>query len=84
MLNEESIIDDDPKNQIAIFKDKQGQIHAYSAKCTHLGCTLTWNPLETSFDCPCHGSRFDIDGNVLTGPAGASLEKVEIMSFIEH
>ena len=73
LLNEGAIIDDDPKNPIAIFKDKQGQIHAYSAKCTHLGCTLTWNPLETSFDCPCHGSRFYNNSEVINGPDNTKL-----------
>ncbi len=48
---------------------KDGEFHAISATCTHLGCTVQWRGEEKEFDCPCHGSRFDADGNVLGGPA---------------
>lgn len=70
-----AIIEENPDNPIAVYKDKNGQVHAFSAKCTHLGCTLTWNPLEKSFDCPCHGSRFFNNGKVINGPANKELEK---------
>ena len=49
---------------VAAYRDKDGAIHAVSATCTHLGCRLSWNPAERAWDCPCHGSRFDYDGNV--------------------
>ena len=56
--------------KIAAYRDDKGKLHIYSAICTHLGCTLSWNPLEKSFDCPCHGSRFSsLSGNVINGPA---------------
>lgn len=42
---------------IAVYKD-ENELHPYSAVCTHMRCTVTWNPMEKSFDCPCHGSRF--------------------------
>ncbi|MDM1295693.1 Rieske 2Fe-2S domain-containing protein [Sphingobacterium sp. N143] len=42
-----------------------------------MGCTVTWNPSEQSWDCPCHGSRFDIEGNVLNGPAITNLKREE-------
>ncbi|MGH9975250.1 MAG: ubiquinol-cytochrome c reductase iron-sulfur subunit [Nitrososphaeraceae archaeon] len=42
--------------------------------CTHMGCTVTWNNSEKSFDCTCHGSRFSPSGNVINGPANTSLE----------
>jgi glycine/D-amino acid oxidase-like deaminating enzyme/nitrite reductase/ring-hydroxylating ferredoxin subunit len=60
--------------KIAVYKDHRGQLHTYSAVCTHLGCIVTWNNLEKSFDCPCHGSRFSPAGNVINGPANTALE----------
>jgi glycine/D-amino acid oxidase-like deaminating enzyme/nitrite reductase/ring-hydroxylating ferredoxin subunit len=57
----------------AVYRDEAGQLHERSAVCTHLGCAVQWNPAERSWDCPCHGSRFDVDGNVLNGPAHAPL-----------
>ena len=62
------------EKKIAAYKDHKGQLHTYSAVCTHLGCTLTWNNSEKSFDCPCHGSRFSPSGNVINGPANTALE----------
>jgi Rieske Fe-S protein len=61
--------------KLAIYKDSKGQVHMYSAVCTHLGCIVRWNELEKSFDCPCHGSRFSGQtGKVVNGPANSSLE----------
>lgn len=53
----------------AVHRDEQGNLHERSAVCTHLGCVVHWNTAETSWDCPCHGSRFDVEGLVLAGPA---------------
>jgi Rieske Fe-S protein len=53
----------------AVYKDDEGQVHIRSAFCTHLGCLLTWNNLERTWDCSCHGSRFEREGRVLHGPA---------------
>ena len=62
------------KSKQAIYKDFQGKIHTYSAVCTHLGCVISWNELEKSFDCPCHGSRFSgKTGNIINGPANNNL-----------
>lgn len=58
---------------LAAFRDEQGQLMIVSAKCTHMGCGLTWNEAETSWDCHCHGSRFAPNGKVLEGPALAPL-----------
>ena|SRR5712691_3581431 len=58
---------------LAVFKDEDGGIHALLPRCTHMGCTVDWNDSERTWDCPCHGSRFDVDGNVLKGPAGKGL-----------
>ena len=59
--------------KVAVYKDPQGQTHACSAICPHLGCVVHWNELETSWDCPCHGSRFDAYGHLLAGPANSGL-----------
>jgi len=56
--------------QLAVYRDTLGALHEHSALCTHLGCVVSWNAAEQSWDCPCHGSRFDrLDGHVLNGPA---------------
>jgi Rieske Fe-S protein len=62
------------EKKIAAYKDYNGQLHTYSAQCTHLGCILTWNNSEKSFDCLCHGSRFSPLANAINGPANTSLE----------
>jgi len=61
----------------ACYRDESGAVHAVSARCTHLGCIVGWNAAEKSWDCPCHGSRFDIDGAVLQGPAVNPLKPAE-------
>jgi Rieske Fe-S protein len=58
-----------------VYRDDYGALHAVSLRCTHLGCLLRFNGAERSWDCPCHGSRFDVDGSVLEGPAVAPLAK---------
>ncbi|SDJ02516.1 Glycine/D-amino acid oxidase [Arthrobacter subterraneus] len=63
--------------QTAAYRDEQGVLHQVSAVCTHMGCTVGWNNGERSWDCPCHGSRFDPDGQVLHGPASKPLPKRE-------
>ena len=54
---------------VAAFKDEQGQVHAVSAVCTHMGCLVGWNATDRTWDCPCHGSRFELSGEVIHGPA---------------
>ncbi|MDD5018142.1 MAG: FAD-dependent oxidoreductase, partial [Eubacteriales bacterium] len=61
----------------AVYRDKEGGVHAYKAHCTHMGCPLEYNEAENSFDCPCHGSRFSMDGEVIEGPAKQPLEKIK-------
>ena len=62
----------------AVYRDEQGQLHAVSAVCTHMMCIVHWNNGEKSWDCPCHGSRFSIDGELLEGPAIMDLRKVDL------
>jgi Rieske Fe-S protein len=59
--------------KLAAFVAANGELQLRSAKCTHLGCTVGWNPAEKTFDCPCHGSRFAPDGSVVNGPAARPL-----------
>jgi glycine/D-amino acid oxidase-like deaminating enzyme/nitrite reductase/ring-hydroxylating ferredoxin subunit len=63
--------------KIAMYKDERGHTHECSAVCTHAGCVVHWNSTEKSWDCPCHGSRFNPYGKVLNGPAIADLEITE-------
>ena len=67
--------EEEKSDPVAIYKDGKGILHAFSAVCTHLGCTIIWNSLEKSFDCPCHGSRFSSTGKVINGPANSNLEQ---------
>ncbi|HET9349989.1 MAG TPA: FAD-dependent oxidoreductase [Burkholderiales bacterium] len=63
--------------KLAVYRDDEGQLHACEAKCPHLGCLVHWNPAETTWDCPCHGSRFDRYGKVINGPANRDLAPAE-------
>lgn len=55
--------------KVGAYKDETGTVHLVSVRCPHLGCQLAWNPEERSWDCPCHGSRFDYTGKRISGPA---------------
>ncbi len=65
------------RTKLAIYRDPAGQLHEKSAVCSHLGCIVHWNNVEKTWDCPCHGSRFDNAGDVLNGPAIYGLKAVE-------
>jgi Rieske Fe-S protein len=54
-------------------KDEKGGTHVFAINCSHLGCPIGLNATDKTFDCPCHGSRFNLDGTVLHGPAAAPL-----------
>lgn len=58
---------------VAVHRDLAGHLHERSAVCPHLGCIVAWNGVESTWDCPCHGSRFDVDGRVVNGPASSDL-----------
>ena len=67
----------DGLTRLAVYRDADGALHRRSAVCPHLGCVVAWNPAERSWDCPCHGSRFDPFGRVLNGPALTPLAEVD-------
>lgn len=58
------------------YRDEQGKFHRISLRCPHMGCELLWNPDEKSWDCPCHGSRFDYDGRLIDNPARENKKKI--------
>ena len=60
-------------DKLAAYRDEKGALHVCQARCPHLGCVVHWNPAEVTWDCPCHGSRFDPYGKVINGPANRDL-----------
>ena len=63
--------------QVGECRDESGDFHRVSARCTHLGCIVRWNQGDSTWDCPCHGSRFEPDGTVRNGPAAKPLGSAE-------
>ncbi len=63
--------------KLAVYRDAEGRLHERLAACPHLGCIVQWNPGESTWDCPCHGSRFDAYGRVINGPANRDLASGE-------
>jgi Rieske Fe-S protein len=61
---------------VAAYRDEKGTVTKLSATCTHMGCTVEWNTAERTWDCPCHGSRFEPTGKVIGGPAETPLERL--------
>jgi glycine/D-amino acid oxidase-like deaminating enzyme/nitrite reductase/ring-hydroxylating ferredoxin subunit len=64
-------------SKVAVYRDGTGQLHERSAVCSHLGCIVRWNEVERTWDCPCHGSRYDRFGEVINGPASDGLSPVD-------
>ena len=62
----------------AVYRDDDGVLHGVSARCTHLGCLVHFNDTEVAWECPCHGSRFAVDGTVIQGPANRPLDRVQL------
>lgn len=60
--------------KLAVYLAPDGNVHAFSPRCQHLGCTVEWNDSEKTWDCPCHGSRYGFDGQVINGPTTHPLE----------
>jgi glycine/D-amino acid oxidase-like deaminating enzyme/nitrite reductase/ring-hydroxylating ferredoxin subunit len=63
--------------KVAAYRDEAGEVTLRSAICTHMGCAVTWNTAERTWDCPCHGSRFTPRGDVISGPAESPLSEAE-------
>jgi glycine/D-amino acid oxidase-like deaminating enzyme/nitrite reductase/ring-hydroxylating ferredoxin subunit len=61
----------------AVYRDEDGTVHTVSARCTHMGCLVAFNTGERAWECPCHGSRFGVDGSVVQGPAVAPLTRLD-------
>ncbi len=64
--------------KLAVYKDDNGKVSALSPVCTHAGCIVNWNAAEKTWDCPCHGGRFDTTGAVLTGPPRSNLKVIDL------
>ncbi|HKR23482.1 MAG TPA: FAD-dependent oxidoreductase [Pyrinomonadaceae bacterium] len=64
-------------SKVAVYRDDNGSVHRRSAVCPHLGCVVSWNTCEKTWDCPCHGSRFNAEGHVYNGPANSGLAAVD-------
>jgi len=71
----------DGLKKTAVYRDENGNLYAFSAICPHLGCVVRWDGCEKTWDCPCHGSRFDALGCVLNGPAISDLEQAEVPGY---
>jgi nucleotide-binding universal stress UspA family protein/nitrite reductase/ring-hydroxylating ferredoxin subunit len=65
-------------HKVAAYRDETGAVSALSPRCQHMGCTVDWNDADKTWDCPCHGSRYDLDGEVIQGPATKGLGKLEL------
>jgi glycine/D-amino acid oxidase-like deaminating enzyme/nitrite reductase/ring-hydroxylating ferredoxin subunit len=63
---------------VGVYKDEHGSIHTVNASCTHMKCIVSWNISEKSWDCPCHGARYTMDGKVLNGPSDRDLEYINL------
>lgn len=79
---EGKVLDIDGK-KVGVYKDVHGSVHAVHAACTHMGCNVAWNQTEKSWDCPCHGARYSVDGTVLNGPADRDLEYINVEVLAE-
>lgn len=67
--------------KVAVYRDETGLTHRFAAECPHLGCVICWNSTEHTWDCPCHGSRFDPFGHVVNGPANRDLTPAESPAY---
>ncbi len=66
---------EEKQNFAWVRRQADGQVVAFSPKCTHMGCNVSWNAVTAQFECPCHGGRYDAQGNVIAGPPPRPLER---------
>jgi glycine/D-amino acid oxidase-like deaminating enzyme/nitrite reductase/ring-hydroxylating ferredoxin subunit len=71
-------------DKIGVYKSEEGELFAVNPVCTHLKCDVAWNSAEKSWDCPCHGGRYDCQGKLLTGPPSFDLEQVSIQKMMQE
>ena len=77
LANDEGKIIEFEGAKVGVYKNSEGKIYKIKPVCTHLGCEVSWNQTDRTWDCPCHGSRFNYDGTLLYGPALHDLEIIE-------
>ncbi|MDA7026018.1 FAD-dependent oxidoreductase [Bacillus sp. CLL-7-23] len=77
LANDEGAVVSMKGKRTGAYRDQNGSLHLVDTTCTHMGCEVEWNDGERTWDCPCHGSRFSIDGDVIEGPAVLPLKKPE-------
>lgn len=65
-------------NKVALYKDDNHNLYALDPSCPHIHCSVAWNGAEKTWDCPCHGSRFSVTGDLLTGPAQTGLKRIDL------
>lgn len=70
-------------DRVGVYRDEQGTLHLVNTTCTHMGCELQWNSAEKSWDCPCHGSRFTYEGDIIDGPTVMPLLKYHDVNIVE-
>ncbi len=83
LANEEGKVVKYEGHTMAVYKDDNDGLHAVNPVCRHMKCSVAWNAAEQTWDCPCHGARYDTNGNVVTGPANSDLEKIELQKISE-
>ena len=64
-------------HRVGVYKDKNNNIFKVIPNCTHLGCELSWNNLDKTWDCPCHGSKYNFDGKLIYGPSCKDLKVID-------
>lgn len=68
-------------HRLGVYRDSAGQLKIINALCPHMGCGLKWNKDDLSWDCPCHGSRFDTDGNIINGPSVKDAQRIQSLNL---